>query len=86
MSKSTVLGKLSSIFRVSLVFIRFRYISATLAVGVKDTFVLAKIPPRRRLANEVPVEEMYDRDRMTRLKQQVEALTQQLGTFLAIHN
>ena len=44
------------------------------------------MPPRRRPDNKVPIEKMYDNDRITRLEQQVEALTQQLGAFLAIHN
>ncbi|KAJ8619599.1 hypothetical protein MRB53_028128 [Persea americana] len=35
------------------------------------------MPPRRRPANEIPVNEAYARDRMTRLEQQMETLTQQ---------
>ena len=42
--------------------------------------------PRRRPANEVPVEEAYERDRMTRLEQQMEALTQQLQALMAVQN
>ena len=42
--------------------------------------------PRRRLANEVPVEEVYESDRMTWLEQQVGALTQQFQEFLATQN
>ena len=77
---------LFSIFHVSFVSIRFRNDINATSVGTRAAFVLAKMPPRRRPANEVPVEEVYDRDRMTRLEQQVEALTQQLGAFMAIHN
>ena len=42
--------------------------------------------PRRRPANEVPVEKAYERDRMMWLEQQMEALTQQLQAFMAVHN
>ena len=60
--------------------------ASTTSVGTRVTFVLDKMPPRRRSANEVPVEEAYKCDRMTRLKQHMEALTQQFQVFLAVQN
>ena len=56
------------------------------SVGTKATFVLDRMPLRRRPANEVLVEEAYDHDRMTWLEQQMEALTQQLQAFMAVQN
>ncbi|KAJ8625639.1 hypothetical protein MRB53_034169 [Persea americana] len=44
------------------------------------------MPPRRRPANEIPVEEAYARDRMTRLEQQMEMLMQQFQAFMAYQN
>ena len=41
------------------------------------------MPPRRRPTNEVPVEEVYDHDRMTRLGQRIEAFKQQSQAFFA---
>ena len=76
MSESTILERLPSIFRLISISICFHYIS-----WLRVVFILVKMPPRRRLANEVSVDEVYDRDCMTRLEQQVEALTQQLGAF-----
>ena len=42
--------------------------SAT-SVDIRAAFVLDNMSPRRRLANEGPVEEVYDCDSMTRLEQ-----------------
>ena len=50
--------------------------SAT-SVGIRDVFVLNKMPPKKRLTNKIPIEEVYERDCITRLEQQVEVLTQQ---------
>ena len=59
--------------------------SATL-VGIRDRFILDKMPPRRHPANEVLVEEVYECDHMMWLEQQVEVLTQQFQAFLANQN
>ena len=56
-------------FRVNM----FLNASAT-SFGTRAVFVLDKMPPRRRPTNEVPMEEAYERDRMKRLEQQMEAL------------
>ena len=42
--------------------------------------------PRRHPTNEVPVEEVYERDCMAQLEQQIEALTKQLQPFMAIQS
>ena len=60
--------------------------SSATSVGTRAAFVLDKMPPRSRPANEVKVEEVYERDRITRLEQQVEALTKQFQAFLAAQN
>ncbi|KAJ8628161.1 hypothetical protein MRB53_021468 [Persea americana] len=44
------------------------------------------MPPRRRPANEITVEEAYALDRMMRLEQQVEMLMQQFQAFIANQN
>ncbi|KAJ8639403.1 hypothetical protein MRB53_016097 [Persea americana] len=44
------------------------------------------MPPRRRAANEIPIEEAYARDHMTRLEQQMEMLMQQFQAFMANQN
>ena len=44
------------------------------------------MPPRRRPANEGLGKEVYNCGHMMRLKQQVEALTQQFQAFLATQN
>ena len=40
--------------------------------------------PKRCPTNEVPIEEVHDRDRMMWLEQQIEALTQKFLVFVAI--
>ena len=59
--------------------------SAT-SVGTRAVFVLDKMPPWRRPTNEVKVKEVYECDRITRLEQQVDALTKQFQAFLAAQN
>ena len=44
------------------------------------------MPQRRRPANEIPVDEAYERDRMTLLEHQMEALMQQLQAFMIVQN
>ena len=48
--------------------------SAT-SIGTKAVFILDKMSPRRCPTNKGPIEEVYDRDHMARLEQQMEALT-----------
>ena len=60
--------------------------TSTASIGIRARFILDKMPPRRRPANEVPVEEVYDHDCMTRLKQRIEAFNQQYQTFFATQN
>ena len=66
-----VTGKLPLIFCVD----HFLDIFAT-SVGTRAVFILDKMSLRRRPTNEVPIEVVYDSDHMTRLEQQMEALTQ----------
>jgi len=44
------------------------------------------MPPKRRQANRIPVEEANERDRMAQLEQQVTLLTEQLATLIANQN
>ena len=44
------------------------------------------MPPRRRSTNKVPVEDIYDRDHMTRLEHRMEAFKHQFQAFLAKQN
>ena len=60
--------------------------ASTTSFGTKGTFVLDKMLPSRHPVNEVPVKEVYERDRMTQLEQRVAILTQQFQVFLANHN
>ena len=42
--------------------------TSTTSVCIRDTFVPNKMSPRRHLANQVLVQEVYDNDRMTQLE------------------